>query len=157
MRKNQKQHFQIFDASKYRVGITCAKFNSDITDKILENALEKLNEYGVESDNINVHYVAGSAEIPVVLQAMAKTKKYDCLLAVGAIIKGETDHYDYVAKIVTDGVLRTMLDYSIPVGFAVLTTHNKKLAQARFAIGAEATEAALHNSKIIKQPKGTAI
>ncbi|MCK5356819.1 MAG: 6,7-dimethyl-8-ribityllumazine synthase [Elusimicrobiales bacterium] len=150
MRKKQKQHFQIFDASKYRIGIVCAKFNSDITDKILKTALEKLNEYKVKSDSINVRYVAGGVEIPVILQAMAKTKKYDCMLAIGAIIKGKTDHYNYVAKIVADGILRTMMDYNMPVGFAVLTTHNKKLAQARFAIGAEAAEAALQNIKIIK-------
>ena len=155
MKKSQKRHFQIFDASEYRVGIVCAKFNSDITDKILETALEKLNEYGVKPDSISVRYVAGSVEIPVILQTMAKTKKYDFLIALGAIIKGETDHYHYVAKIVTDGILRTMMDYNLPVGFAVLTTRNKKLAQARFVIGAEAAEAALQNVKIIKNIKKT--
>ena len=150
MREKQKQHFQTFDASKYRVGIVCAKFNSDITDKILETALEKLNEYKVRPDSIDVHYVAGGVEIPVILQAMAKTKKYDCMLAIGAVIKGETDHYDYVAKIVVDGIVRMMMDHNMPVGFAVLTIRDKKLAETRLTVGAEAAEAALQNTKILK-------
>ena len=98
-----------------------------------------------------MRYVAGSVEIPIILQTMAITKKYDCLIAVGAIIKGETDHYHYVAKIITDGILRVMMDFNLPIGLAVLTTPNLKLAQKRINIGAEAVEAVLQNVAIIKK------
>lgn len=148
--KNSKKHFfPVFNASKYHVGIVVAQFNNDITDQILTEVGKKLREYNVQANNIKIGHVAGSVEIPVILQSMAKTKKYDCLIAIGAIIRGQTDHYDFVAKIVTEGILRVMLDYNLPVGFAVLTTPNKKLALERINIGAEAVMAALHNAKII--------
>lgn len=151
MQKTKTHNFEPFDASSYKVGLVCAQFNSDITNKILTSALEKLDDYKVASENIKVHYVAGSVEIPVILQAMAKTKKYNCLIAIGAIIRGRTDHYRYVAKIVIEGLTKIMLDYNLPIGLAVLTTPNKKLAVKRIAIGAEAVEAAMHNAKTISQ------
>lgn len=139
----------VFNASKYHVGIVQATFNNDITDKILEYTLNKLKEYKVSTKNITIHKVPGSVEIPVVLQAMVKSKKYDVLIAIGAVIKGKTDHYHFVAKFVTNGVLRVSLDNIISIGFAVLTTPNKKLAQERCSIGEEAVEAALQVAKII--------
>ncbi len=149
MQPSQTNNFEIFDASKFKVGIVCAQFNSDITGEILALALGKLKNYQVKNNSITVCRVAGSVEVPVVLAALAKTKKYNCLIAIGAIIRGQTDHYDYVAKIVTDGVLRVSLDYNLPIGFGVLTTSNKKLAQARVDIGAQAVSAALHSVKVI--------
>lgn len=151
MKQTPTNNFQQFDASNYRVGLVCAQFNSDITNKILVSALEKLADYQIAGENIDVHYVAGSVEIPVILQAMAKTKKYNCLIAIGAIIRGQTDHYHYVAKIVMEGLAKVTLDYNLPIGLAVLTTPNKKLAVKRITIGAAAAEAALHNAKIMKQ------
>lgn len=149
--KNNEHHFQPFNASAYRVGIVCAKFNGDVTEKVLTNALEKLNKYQVLKTNITVKYVAGSVELPIMLQALAKKKKYDCLIAIGAVILGQTDHYTYVCKMTSEGILRVMLDYSLPVGFAVLTVKNKKLAMARISIGGEAVEAALQTVKEIKK------
>ncbi|MBI2436893.1 MAG: 6,7-dimethyl-8-ribityllumazine synthase [Candidatus Magasanikbacteria bacterium] len=146
--KNGQHKSEIFNASKFRFGIVQATFNSDITEKILEYALKTLSEYKVVQKNITIHKVPGSVEIPVVLQAMAKSKKYDALIAIGAVIKGKTDHYHVVAKFVTEGVLRVSLDNILPIGFAVLTTQNKKLAQERVTIGAEAVEAVLQVVKI---------
>lgn len=151
MQKAQINNFEPFDASDYKVGLICAQFNSDITNKILTSALEKLDDYQVASENIEVRYVAGSVEIPVILRAMAKTKKYDCLIAIGVIIRGQTDHYHYVAKIAMEGINKVMLDYGLPIGLAVLTTPNKKLAAKRITIGTEAVKAALNNAKIISQ------
>ena len=140
---------EIKKVNNLRVGIVKAQFNSDITDAVLQNARNCLKKYGIEK-NIDVFTVFGSVEIPVILKAMADSKKYDLLITVGAIIKGETDHYDFVAKLVCDGVLQVMLANKIPIGFAVLTTPNKKLAEERINIGTHAVEAALNNASILK-------
>src|SRR3989338_5583430 len=84
------------------------------------------------------------------LQKLAETKKFDCLVAIGAIIRGETPHFDYVAKIVAEGITRVMLDYGIPIGFAVLTTENHEQASSRVSVGGEAGIAAINSTKIIK-------
>jgi len=150
--KNNEKIFEPYDASGCHVGIVCAQFNHDITEQILDSALSKLKKYGVTADLITIRAVAGSVEIPIMLQKLAKEKKYDCLLAIGAVIKGETDHYRYVCKIVCEGVLRVMLDFSIPIGFAVLTVQNSELAESRVSIGAQAVEAVLQivDNKIIQ-------
>src|SRR3989344_1911301 len=150
--KNNEKIFEPYDASGCHVGIVCAQFNHDITEQILDSALSKLKKYGVTADLITIRAVAGSVEIPIMLQKLAKEKKYECLLAIGAVIKGETDHYRYVCKIVCEGVLRVMLDFSIPIGFAVLTVQNSELAESRVSIGAQAVEAVLQivDNKIIQ-------
>ncbi len=143
---------KVFSAAKYRVGIVVAQFNNDITEELLVSALETAKEFSVLAKNITVHRVAGCAEIPVILKALAETKKYDALVALGAIIRGQTDHYDYIAKIVTEGVLEVMIDDEpIPVGFGVLTCDNRKQAVARIHSGGEALAAALHCTKIIRE------
>lgn len=133
----------VFDASRLKVGIVVARFNQGITGEILEQALDALHEYKVKDKNIKIISVPGSVEIPFALQKLAKTKKYDCLVALGAVIKGETDHYLYVCKMAQEGVLRVMLDYEIPVGFGVLTVNNLEQAKVRVEIGAAASAAAL--------------
>lgn len=143
---------EAFNAAKYRVGIVAARFNNDITDELLSSALETAKKFQISAKNITVHRVAGSVEIPVILKALAETGKYDALLALGAIIRGETDHYDYVAKIVTEGVLEVMIDDEpMPVGYGVLTCENREQALARVHSGGEALAAALHCAKIIRE------
>ncbi len=151
--RKQIDKIKSFDASKYRIGIVVAQFNSDITEQLLNSALETAKQFKIPAKNITVHRVAGSVEIPVILKMLAETKKYNALAALGAIIRGETDHYDYVAKIVSEGVLRVMLDYGVPVGFGVLTCENVKQAQVRVHSGAGALAAALQCAKIIKNEK----
>lgn len=134
---------KVFDASRFKVGIVVSRFNSDITEKLLESALITLQEYRVKEKNIKVVKVAGSVEIPLALQKFAKTKKYDCLIALGAVIKGETDHYKYVCKTAQEGILRVMLDYNIPVGFGVLMVNTLAQAEARTESGGFACAAAI--------------
>ena len=134
---------KIFDASRFKVGVVVSRFNQEITEKLFESALETLREYKVKEKNIRVVRVAGSVEIPLALQKLAKSKKYDCLIALGAVIKGETDHYTYVSKMVQEGVLRVMLDYDIPIGFGVLTTNNLTQAEVRTGSGGSSAAAAL--------------
>jgi 6,7-dimethyl-8-ribityllumazine synthase len=148
-----KAEFKVFNAESYKVGIVVAVFNPDIGESILASALEKCRLYSIPESNITVHKVAGSVEIPVVLQALAETKSYDCLVALGTIIRGETPHFDYVAKIVSEGVLRVMLDYHIPIGFGVLTCENKDQALARVLSGGGALETALQTRKQISEIK----
>lgn len=143
-----RKSFKPFDASEYRVGIVVAQFNQDINEQMLKSALEAAKNYNINKSKIDIRKVAGSIEIPLALQKLAQTKKYDCLVAIGSIIRGETSHFDYVAKIVSEGILRVILDHSIPIGFGILTTDNIKQAQERIGSGAAALEAALHSTVV---------
>lgn len=153
MQNANQNKFTKFDASKYKVGIVVAQFNSDITAELLQSAQKMLASYGVPAKSVQVYDVAGVVEEPLVLQTLAKTKKYDCLIALGAVVKGETRHFDYVCKIVSEGVLRVTLDYSLPIGFGILTVENMEQAKARYDVGGSAAEAALQASKTIKEIK----
>lgn len=141
--KIKQEKPKIFDASRFKVGVVVSCFNKGITDKLLASALAALRQHKVREKNIRVVRVAGSVEIPYALQKLAQTKKYDCLISLGAVIKGETDHYTYVCKMSQEGILRVMLDYSIPVGFGVLMTSDLAQAEARTDNGALAVRAAL--------------
>ncbi|MCR4311499.1 MAG: 6,7-dimethyl-8-ribityllumazine synthase [Candidatus Taylorbacteria bacterium] len=145
IKQNKKQ---TFDASRLKIGIVVSRFNEDITEKLLESALSALSEYRVKEKNIKIVRVAGSVETPFALQKLAKSKKYHCLVALGAVIKGETDHYTYVCKMAQEGVLRVMLDYTIPVGFGILMTNTVAQAEARTGSGADAVTAVLELTKI---------
>ena len=140
-----------FDASSWKVGIVVADFNKDITASLLKSALVRAAEYKIADANIAVEHVAGAVEIPLVLQAMAQTKKYDVLLAIGCVIKGETPHFDYVCKFVTDGVLKVQLDESMSIGFGILTCNNKEEAQARMDLGSDHLDAVMHQANVIKR------
>ena len=134
---------KLCNVSSFRVGIVAARFNREITDALLVSAEEELQANGVQKSNIKVVSVPGSVEIPSALQMLAERKDYDCLIALGAVIKGETPHFDYVCKIASEGVLRVMLDYKIPVGFGVITTLNVQQAKERIGSGKSAVRAAL--------------
>jgi len=162
--------FEVFNAGSYKVGIVVAKFNSQYTEPMLEEAKKVLTLYKVPAKNIKILKVAGSMEIPVALQALADLPAYasqtdspvapdgsaqaengfDCLVAIGVIIKGETAHFDYVAKVVSEGVLRVSLDYKIPIGFGVIAAYNEKQVKARLYQGKEAMIAALQATREIK-------
>lgn len=131
------------DGHKLRVGIVAARFNEKITTEMLLATLTRLGECKVLSKNIAVVRVAGSIELPFALQKLAKSKKYDCLIAVGCVIRGDTPHFDYVCNMVQQGVLRVSLDLSIPIGFGVITTNDEQQAQARVHVGANAASAAV--------------
>lgn len=143
--------FKKFNVKRYRIGIVAAQFNRDVTEELFKSAEKKLTEYRVPQKNITVCLVAGSVEIPVVLKALAETGKYDCLVALGAVIRGDTPHFEYVCKIVSEGTLRVMLDHTIPVGFGVLTLEKKEQAGGRFHVGGEAVEAALQVARTVNE------
>lgn len=119
------------DASKKRVGIVVASFNADITDPMLEGSLAVLAEWKVKQKNITVVKVPGSFEIPLAVQKLAKKKKYDCIVAIGCIMKGETKHDEYIAHAVAQGLMRIMLDTGVPVALGVITPNTLEQARVR--------------------------
>lgn len=147
MQETNRGTFEVFSATGWRVAVVVAQFNRSITDALLSSALETAKRYGLS--DVEVYKVAGSAEIPAVLAVLKETGKYACLVALGAIIRGETPHFDYVAKVVTEGALEVMED-GLPVGFGVLTCNDVAQATARVHVGGEAMEAALQSAKVIE-------
>lgn len=114
-----------------RVGIVVSRFNEIITKSLLEGALDALKRHGVEESNISVAWVPGAFEIPLIAQTMAKSGNYDCLVCLGAVIRGATAHFDYVAGPAASGIAQASLQAEIPVLFGVLTTDTVEQAVER--------------------------
>jgi len=132
-RKNSEsiKHTWSVNWSKKSVGIVVADFNADITGNLLKGVVSYLMQEGFKESGITIMHVPGSFEIPLACQHLAKTKKFDGLVALGAIIKGDTDHYYYISNEASRGVMTVMLEESIPIGFGVITTSNLKQAKER--------------------------
>ena len=114
-----------------RVGIVAARFNEFITSKLVGGALDGLKRHDVKEEDIDVAWVPGAFEIPLIASKMAKSKKYDAVICVGAVIRGSTSHYDYVCSEVSKGIANVSLNSDIPVMFGVLTTDNIEQAIER--------------------------
>ena len=118
-------------AQGIRVGIVAARFNEFITSKLVGGALDGLKRHDVKEEDIDVAWVPGAFEIPLIASKMAKSKKYDAVICVGAVIRGSTSHYDYVCSEVSKGIANVSLNGDIPVMFGVLTTDNIEQAIER--------------------------
>lgn len=118
-------------ASNVKIGIVVARFNDFITSKLLGGAIDGLKRHDVPEDNIDVAWVPGAFEIPLIASKMAKSGKYDAVLCLGAVIRGATSHYDYVCSEVSKGIAQVSLNSGIPVMFGVLTTDNIEQAIER--------------------------
>ena len=118
-------------AQGIRVGIVAARFNEFITSKLVGGALDGLKRHDVKEEDIDVAWVPGAFEIPLIASKMAKSKKYDAVICVGAVIRGSTSHYDYVCSEVSKGIANVSLNSDIPVMFGVLTTDNIEQAIER--------------------------
>jgi 6,7-dimethyl-8-ribityllumazine synthase len=114
-----------------KIAIVSAEYNEIITDKLLAGAIKRLIELGCLEENLSITKVPGAVEIPLIATLQAKSNKFDAIICLGAVIRGETNHYDYVCQWVTEGCLRVMLDYNLPVIFGVQTTDNIEQALAR--------------------------
>ena len=114
-----------------KVAIVASRFNEIIVDKLLGGAVDGLVRHGVEEENITAAWVPGAFEIPVVAQKLAQSKKYDAVICVGAVIRGDTTHYDYVCNEVSKGVAQVGLSTGVPVLFGIITTENIEQAIAR--------------------------
>lgn len=118
-------------AEGLKFGIVVGRFNEFIGGKLLEGAFDALKRHGAREEDIDVAYVPGAFEIPLVAKKMAKNDKYDAVICLGAVIKGSTSHYDYVCAEVSKGIASVSLDTEKPVLFGVLTTNNIEQAIER--------------------------
>jgi len=114
-----------------KIGIVAARFNEFITSKLLSGALDGLKRHDVQEENIDVAWVPGAFEIPLIASKMAKSGKYDAVICLGAVIRGSTSHYDYVCNEVSKGIASISLSSDIPVMFGVLTSENIEQAIER--------------------------
>jgi 6,7-dimethyl-8-ribityllumazine synthase len=131
-------------AGHMRVGLVLSRFNPEIGEMLLQGALRALGESGVKEPAITVVTVPGALETPLALQRMAQTGDYDALVALGAVIRGETYHFEIVANESAAGVASVQLEFGIPIGNAILTTDTEEQARARAdGKGRDATLAAL--------------
>lgn len=126
---------QVFEgklvSQEVRIGIVAARFNEFITSKLVGGALDGLKRHDVPEENIDVAWVPGAFEIPLIASKMAKSGKYDAVICLGAVIRGATSHYDYVCSEVSKGIAQVSLNSDIPVMFGVLTTDNIEQAIER--------------------------
>jgi 6,7-dimethyl-8-ribityllumazine synthase len=136
------------DAKGLKVGIVTSRFNEAVTNKLEQTALQKLEKLGVLPADTKSYSVPGAIEIPYLLDKLAATKQFDCLVALGAVIRGETPHFDYVCKMASEGTLRVSLDYHIPIGFGVLMLENESQVDERIHVASDAVLAALELAKI---------
>lgn len=120
-----------FIGENKRFGIVISRFNNFISDKLLEGALDALSRHNAVDDNITIVWVPGAYEIPLTSKKMAKSNKFDAVIALGAVIRGETPHFDYVANEVAKGVAQVNLETGVPVIFGVLTTDSLEQAVER--------------------------
>ena len=137
------------------VGIVVARFNEIITRKLLDSAVETLIRYGVRDEDISVSWVPGSFELPVVAKSWAKTGHYHAVICLGAVIRGETSHYDMVAGQAAGGINSVALDTGVPTIFGVLTTENMEQALNRAGgksgnMGANTAVAAIETARLIE-------
>ena len=114
-----------------RVAIVVARFNSAITERLLAGSLEAFEESGVHEKDIVVTWVPGAFEIPLIAKRFAESGRYDAVICLGAVIRGETAHFEHVATQAASGIMQIMLSTDVPVIFSVLTTENYEQAEAR--------------------------
>ncbi|MCF2663613.1 6,7-dimethyl-8-ribityllumazine synthase [Oscillibacter valericigenes] len=138
-----------------KVGIVCARFNEFIVSRLLGGCEDVLLRHGVQPDDISVAWVPGAFEIPLIASKMAKSGKYDAVIALGAVIRGSTSHYDYVCSEVSKGVANVALNSDIPVMFGVLTTDTIEQAIERAGTkagnkGADCAQGAIEMVNLIR-------
>lgn len=138
------------------IAIIAAQFNSFIVDQLLEGALKTLYDHGVTQNDIEVIHVPGAFEIPLVAQTLAKSNRFDAIIALGAVIRGETPHFDYVAGACSEGVSEVSLRYDLPVIFGVLTVDNITQANDRSGgskgnKGSDAAQAAIQMVSVLRK------
>ena len=138
------------------VGVVVAKFNGDITSRLLERALKELEELGVPSEAVMVMPVPGAFELPLATMALAKTRRYACIVALGCVIRGETPHFDLIANEAASGLQLAAIETGVPVSFGVLTTETREQAEERIDRAADAVRSALEMADVFSQLRAQA-
>lgn len=142
-------------AEGLKFGIVASRFNEFITNKLLEGAIDGLKRHGVADDDIAVAWVPGAFEIPMVAKKMAESGNYDAVISVGAVIRGSTPHFDYVASEVSKGIAQVGMTTGVPAIFGVITTENIEQAIERAGTksgnkGFEAAESAIEMANLLR-------
>ena len=142
-----------------KIGVVVGRFNEMITERLLTGALETLAQNGVSSDDITVIRVPGSFEIPSAAQRLAQAREVDAIVCLGAVIRGETPHFEYISLQVSRGITEVALEYDLPVSFGVITADTVEQAMNRSGFdhsnkGVEATTAALEMANLFKSLTG---
>ena len=138
------------------VGIVVARFNGELTGELLRRALDELERLGVGREAVTVIPVPGAFELPLAAMALAKTRRYSCIVALGAVIRGETPHFDYIASEAASGLQLAGLETGVPVAFGVLTVENEEQARARLDKAPEAVRTALEMADVFSQLRAAA-
>src|ERR687898_611075 len=144
------------DAHGFKIGVVVSRFNHFVTEKLLEGAKDGFMSHGGAEENLTIVRVPGAFEIPLIVEKMAASGKYDALVCLGAVIRGDTPHFDYVCDAVTRGIGDVVRAYKIPIGFGVLTTNDVQQAMERSGSkdsnkGYEAALTAVEMVRIIRQ------
>ncbi len=145
----------VYDASGLKAVLVASRFNDFIVARLIDGAVDALVRHGMASDDITIVRVPGAFEIPQAVNAAAQSKRYDMAIALGAVIRGSTPHFDYIASEVAKGVAQTALSSSIPISFGVLTTDTLEQAIERAGSkagnkGAEAAMSAIEMAGLLK-------
>jgi 6,7-dimethyl-8-ribityllumazine synthase len=138
------------------VAIVLAKFNGEITTKLLAAAVAELDRIGIDRERLTIVPVPGAFELPLAAMAIAKTRRYACVIALGCVIRGETPHFDYIASESASGLQLAALETGVPVSFGVLTCDTLEQAEARVAKGAEAVRTAVEMADLFAQLRQSA-
>jgi 6,7-dimethyl-8-ribityllumazine synthase len=144
------------NGARRAIGVVVSRFNGDITTRLLEGALETLTEAGVPRERIDVMPVPGAFELPLGAMALAKTRRYACIVALGCVIRGDTPHFDFVAGEAASGLQLAALETGVPVAFGVLTLEQADQADERLEKGAEAVRTGLEMADVFAQLRAAA-
>jgi 6,7-dimethyl-8-ribityllumazine synthase len=144
------------DGTRRGVAIVASRYNGEITNKLLASALEELADAGVPREAITVMPVPGAFELPLAAMALAKTRRFACVVALGCIVRGETPHFDFIASEAASGLQLAALETGVPVAFGVLTVDVVEQAEARVSKGAEAVRTALEMADAFAQLRASA-
>ncbi len=151
-----KPHKSSQKASGFRFGIVVAKFNKSITGRLLSSCLDALAKHRIKDDDIDVVRVPGAFEIPVVAHTLAKSGRFDAVICLGAVIRGDTPHFDYICAQASRGIGQAALDTGVPIIFGVLTTETvaqavERADPAKFNRGGEAAQSAIEMATVLRR------
>lgn len=143
------------DATGLRFGIVVSKFNKFVTSKLLSSCVVALTKHGVKAEDIEVVRVPGAFEIPIIARTMARSKQFDAVICLGAVIRGDTPHFDYISTEASRGIGQAAMDADIPVIFGVLTTDTvaqaiERADPAKFNRGGEAAKSAIEMASVMR-------
>jgi 6,7-dimethyl-8-ribityllumazine synthase len=146
----------VAEGGRRAVGVVVSRFNGSVTTQLLDSALAELADSGVRQEAITIMVVPGAFELPLAATALAKTRRFACIVALGCVIRGDTPHFDYVSSEAASGLQLAALETGVPVSFGVLTLDRVEQAEARIVKGAEAVRSALEMADLFAHLRAAA-